>query len=137
MIKDNITVRFLNPDEYSLIDRFFDDEKVPRLDPVWSKVVAAFDTTTDQVVGIMVLQLVAHAEPIIIDPVYRGEGIWRPMAEMMDGYAEFVCIPGLYTQPTGEAAKAICRKMGFEEREHPLWCKLYSQNIEGLMPQGE
>lgn len=135
-MNDNITVRFLDPGEYPLIDRFFDEEKVPRLDPLWSKVVAAFDTITGQVVGIMVLQLVGHAEPIIIDPAYRGEGIWRPMAEMMDGYAEFVCIPGLYTQPTNPAARAICEKMGFEERDHPLWCKIYDQNLAGLMPQG-
>jgi len=135
-MNDNITVRFLDPSEYPLIDRFFDEEGVPRLDPAWSKVVAAFDTSIGQVVGIMVLQLVAHAEPIIIDPAYRGEGIWRPMAEMMDGYAEFVCIPGLYTQPTNPAAHAICEKMGFEEREYPLFCKIYDKNIKGLMPQG-
>lgn len=133
---DGVEVRFLTPEEYPLINHFFDSQNVPRLDPNWSKVVAAVDKASGQVVGIMCLQLVAHAEPIIIDPAYRGRGLWREMADMMDGYAGTVGLPGLYTQPTSEVSAILASRMGFTEMAYPLYLKIYSPHYRSLTPTG-
>lgn len=132
----DITIRFLEPEEYSKINHFFDNEGVPRLDPNWSKVVAAL-TPEGEVVGIMCLQLVAHAEPIVIKPDFRKQGLSDQMAQMLDGYVMGVGLPGLYTQPTNPLAVAICEKMGFEPSDHPLYVKVYDGRYESLMPTGE
>lgn len=130
-----MTVKFLEQEQYYLIEKFFDREGVPRLDPQFSKVVAAWDG--DQVVGILVLQLVAHVEPFIIEPDYREQGLWREMGEMMAGYAGAVGLPGVYTQPTHPEARAMCEKLGFEEQPHKLWLKVLDDSFKGLMPEGE
>jgi len=135
-MQGNIKIKFLGPDEYYLIDHFFDEEKVPRLDPNFSKVVAAIDTAKGRVVGIMCLQLVAHAEPIIIDAEYRQQGVWWDMAQMMNGYVSSMGLPGLYTQPTHDAARHMCEKIGFVEVEHPLYVKIYDNRFDGLVPEG-
>lgn len=136
----SIQVRFLEPDEYHLIDDFFDREKCPRLDPQWSKVIAAIDSDSTRVIGIMCLQLVAHAEPIIIDPAYRGNGVWREMAEVLDGYltemARQGAIAGIYNQPTHEMAEHLCEEMGMIRCEHPLWMKIYNPEYRDLIPEG-
>jgi len=130
----NIVYRFLNEEEYYLADQFFEDQQVPKLDPKWSKVIAAIDMDIPKVVGIMCLQLVAHAEPIMIEKEYREQGIWREMAEMMDGYLFASGVPGVYTQPTNPTAKALTEKMGFEESKHPLCVKIYDSLYTDLVP---
>lgn len=131
-----IEYRFLQPDEFHLIDHYFDQENVARLDPEWSKVAAAIDLDTNQIIGIMCLQMVPHLEPIIVDPAYRGRGLWEPMAQLMDGYCNVLQIPGAYTQPTHAKAEAMATAMGFERRNHPLYVKLYTPNFLQLIPEG-
>jgi len=129
-------IRFLNPDEFDKINHFFDNENVPRLDPNWSKVIGAVDEK-GEVLGIMCLQLVAHAEPIIIDEKIRRLGLWREMADMMDGYVQAVGLPGLYTQPTHPTSEAMCKKIGFEQSPYPLYVKIYQENFDSLIVKGD
>ena len=126
-------VRFLQPEEFHKTASFFEGQAVPPLDPQWAKVIAAINDD-GEVVGIMCLQLVAHAEPIMIRKDYRGQDLWRQMAEMLDGYLWAVGIPGIYTQPTNATAEALTAKMGFSKAEFPLWVKTYDLQIDSLMP---
>lgn len=130
-----ITTRFLEPDEYHLIDHFFDNEGAPRLDPNFSKVIASFDG--DVVVGIMCLQMVLHIEPIIIDPAYRGQHLWKDMAEMADGYLIASGAVGAYAQPLHESTKHMCREAGFTEMPHSLYVKIYQPDLLSMVPSGE
>ncbi len=127
-----IVTRLLEPEEYHRIDHYFDQEGVPRLDPEWSKVFVSIDEDLDKIAGVMCLQLVPHVEPIIIDPEYRGQGIWRDLAEMMDGYVGAVGLTGAYCQPVNPKSQAIASKMGYEECVFPLYRKLYDKSYEGL-----
>lgn len=132
---DKIRIKILEPDEFYLVDHFFDDEGVPRLDPNFSKVIAALDIETGKAVGVMCLQMVLHAEPIIIEPAYRGMGLWEPMAKMADGYLQASGVVGLYAQPLHESTKHMCRQMGFEEMPHSLFSKAYV-DLKKLFPNG-
>ena len=127
-----IQTTFIDPDQFYLVDDFCDSEGMLRLNPHTSRVVASIDTEIGKVVGIMVLQLVAHAEPIWIKEDYQGKGIWRDMADMMDGYlyqmAEQGVLGGVYTQPTRDETKVLCEKMGYYEAKHPLYVKMYNTN---------
>lgn len=122
---------FVEPEQFYLVDEFCDSEGIPKLNPNFSKVVAAIDVDTEKVVGLIAAQMVLHTEPIWINEAYRSQGIWREMAEMFEGYmshmAEIGAIAGLYTQPTNDESRAIAKKMGFYESENPLYIKLYNK----------
>ena len=127
---DNVKVQFIEPDQFYLVDDFCTREGIPLMDPRWARVVAGIDLTQERIVGIMVLQLVAHAEPIWIEEGYQGNGLWKEMALTLDGYLQEMAnqgvVQGIYTQPTRDETKAICEKMGMYESEHPLWLKKYA-----------
>ena len=122
-------IRFLSPEEYPMLNEFFQRENCPPLDPMFSRVVAAVDN--GKVVGAMCLHLVAHAEPIWIDQAYQGTGLWKDLTDKMDGYLTELgrqgALYGVYTQPTREETKYICQQMGYVESPHPLWVKHYNQ----------
>lgn len=127
-------IRLLKPHEYHLIDHFFDREGVPRLDPNFSKVVVAIDG--DKVAGIMAAQMVLHVEPIIIEPEYRKQGIWKPMTEMLDGYLQATGVPGVYAQPLHPSTIHMCETLGFKEMENKLFLKVYAPGVETLVANG-
>lgn len=132
------TIRFLDPEDFGQLDPLFAAQGAPPLDPNFSKVVVATSPNQagqPEVVGIMVLQMVPHAEPIVVREDFQGTGLWRDLASTMDGYLSALQIPGVYTQPVHGTSEAICRKMGFEPAAHPLWVKLYNPQFEQLMPE--
>lgn len=132
---DKPEVRFLAPDEYWRIAPLFEAEAAPLPDPNFSKVLVALDG--EKVAGLMVAQMVLHVEPIIIEREYRGTGVWRDMAEMMDGYLEACGMMGAYAQPVHESTKHMCEALGYIEMQHPLYLKIYDKNLKKAFPEGE
>jgi len=130
-----LVVRFLEPDEYWRIAPLFEQEKAPVPDPGFSKVLVAMDG--EKVAGMMVAQMVLHVEPIIIEREYRGTGVWREMAEVLDGYLETCGMMGAYAQPVHESTKHMAEQMGYVEMKHPLFLKLYQTGLAKPFPEGE
>lgn len=127
---NNVIIRMLDPEQYYLLEEFCANEKIPMLSPEWSKVVAAIDTETEKVVGIVVCQMQLHMEPIWIEKKYQGKGIWEMMADAMEGYLEMLAygsgeVVSVWNQPTNPAAERICRLRGYVKGERPLWYKTY------------
>lgn len=126
---DGIKVDFIEPDLWYLVDAFCDREGIGRINPGFARVVAAIDLQAERIVGILTLQLVAHAEPIVITESHRGNGLWKEMASMMDGYLQTMAdegaLQGVYNQPTHPEAQHLCEVMGFQECEFPLYVKKY------------
>ncbi|MCI0526355.1 MAG: hypothetical protein L0Y56_02735 [Nitrospira sp.] len=118
-----IEYRFLDPWEFPLIDHFFDREGVPRLDPQFAKVAAAFDG--DKIAGILVFQLIPHVEPLIIEPEYQGSRVWMRLAEMVDDFCRASGVMGVFAQPSSEVAEKINTHMGMERTGKELWVKTY------------
>lgn len=129
---ESLSYKFLEPTEYILIEHFFDRENVPRLDPDFSRVAAAINSK-GEVVGVICLQLVAHAEPIIIEPEYRETGVWQVLAKMMDEYCLAMKVPGLYTQPTSQKTEHMAEKMNFSKCDYPLYLKVYLPQYASLI----
>ena len=127
---DNVMIRMLDPEQYYLLEEFCEREKIPMLNPEWSKVVAAIDMDTQKVVGIVVCQMQLHMEPIWIQKEFQGKGIWELMADSMEGYLNFLAFStgekiSVWNQPTNAAAERICRIRGYVKGERPLWYKVY------------
>jgi hypothetical protein len=129
-----LEVRFLEPEEYGKIAHLFTEEQAAMPDPRFSKVLVALDG--EHVAGIMVAQMALHVEPIIIEKDYRGTGIWKEMAEMLDGYLSGTGIAGAYAQPVHASTKHMCEQMGFSEMKNSLWLKIYSPELKKYFPEG-
>lgn len=126
-----IEYRFLSSEEFYLLEPFWDTQPhVPRLHPQFAKVAAAFDG--DRVVGFIALQLVAHAEPIMILPEYQQKGVWKPLCKMLDTFAAMSGLMGLYTQPKDEKTEAMARMMGCFPCERSLWAKIYYSEVSSV-----
>lgn len=126
------TYRFLDVNEYHLATPFFDECEAPRLDPNFSRVLGAF-TPEGELAGFVSLQLVAHAEPIFVEPAYRNSGLGLNLTQKMDDYCQALGLPGLYVQPTNLAAQKLASCVGFEPSEHSLWVKMYDDNYKDLI----
>lgn len=127
---NNIIIRMLDPEQFYLLEEFCEREKIPMLNPEWSKVVAAIDTESEKVVGIVVCQMQLHMEPIWIQKEIQGKGIWEMMADAMEGYLNMLAFSSgekisVWNQPTNAAAERICRIRGYVKGDHPLWYKVY------------
>ena len=126
-----LIVRFLEPDEYWRIAPLFEAEKAAMPDPKFSRVIVSMDG--ERVAGLMVAQMVLHVEPIIVDREYRGSGVWREMADTLDGYLTTCGVAGAYTQPVLDSTRHMCEASGFVEMKYPLYCKIYNKNIDKLV----
>lgn len=104
-------------------------------DPLFSKVLVALDG--EKIAGIMVAQMALHVEPIIIEKEYRGTGVWKEMAEMLDGYLSGTGIAGAYAQPVHASTKHMCEALGFTEMEHSLYLKIYRSDLLKAFPTGD
>lgn len=141
-----IRYKVLAPDEYHLLDRFYTDPGCIRLDPGFSRVFAAIEDdpgTLDsalippsppRVVAFIVLQLVAHAEPIYVEPAYRAAGVWQFLAAMLEAYCLGSGVGGVYTQPTTDKTRHMCEEMGWVEMEHPLYLRIFDPVIKAMLP---
>ena len=127
-------LKWLDPEDYPLVADYFESERAPKPDPNFSRILAAV-LPSGEVAGFIVLQLVAHAEPIFVHPAHRGYGVAADLTVAMDAYLEAIGISGVYTQPSNPAAEALCRKVGFEPRTSPLWVKVYDRNYNSLIPE--
>jgi len=127
----NVIVKFLDPEQYYLLEEFCEQENIPMLNPEWSKVVAAIDLDTQKVVGIMVAQMQVHVEPIWIKEGYRDGKLSTEMADSLDGYLDGLAVAsgipiGVWANPTNPAAIKICRVRGFQPCENPVYTKTYT-----------
>lgn len=129
-------LKWLDPEDYELIAPYFREEQSPMPNPQFSRVLASL-TPEGQLAGFVVLQLVAHAEPIWVDPKHRGNKIASQLTEGMDGYLRGLNLPGVYTQPSNPTAEALCRKAGLEPAPFPLWVKVYDDVYKSLIPEEE
>lgn len=130
-----LEVRFLEPDEYGKIGHLFTEEQAAMPDPLFSKVLVALDG--EKIAGIMVAQMALHVEPIIIEKEYRGTGVWKEMADMLDGYLSGTGIAGAYAQPVHASTKHMCEQMGYTEMEHSLYLKIYQPHLLKAFPEGD
>jgi len=128
------TVRWLEPEDYSIVESFFEEEGSPTPEPKFSRILAAF-TPTQELAGFVVLQLVPHGEPVFVKPEFREQGLASRLVTEMDSYLEHLGIAGVYTQPSNPAAEALCRQLGFEKRTLPLWVKIYDPSLKSLIPE--
>lgn len=130
-----VEVRFLEPEEWPRLASMFETQNAPMPDPHWSKVLVA--EVADEIVGVICIQLVVHAEPIMVKREWQGTRVARDLSAAADGYLAATGCAGAYTQPLREGAKRLARAMGYTECEAPLFVKIYDERYRRLVPVAE
>lgn len=124
-----IYTKMLEPDEYHLLHDFCAAENLPVPDPSGSKVVVAIDEATQEVIGIVVAQVQVHTEPIWIKREYQDGKLWKELTGHMEYYLDMWALNNgpfdAWNQPTNAAAERICRLLGYEKCDRPLYVKQY------------
>lgn len=136
---DNVIVRVLEPEQYYLLEEFCREEGIEAPSPEFSWVVAAIDLQIEKIVGIVVTQMLIHAEPIHIKKEYQGHGLKEELMDRMEGRLDASALQlgkpiHVYNQPTNAAAERICRQRGYVKSDKPLYNKIYSgEKLAGLL----
>lgn len=116
-----ITYRFLEADEFSLVAPVFEANGVRAPSPQMAAIYAA--VAGDRIVGFHCLQLVAHAEPVHVAEAWRGRVDWR---ELVAGVEQLMSDGGFYVVcASDERVAAMCEKTGMREVPGRLYIKQF------------
>lgn len=128
-------VRFIESEEFHIVDDFCREQGLSLLHPLFSKVVVGADEGAGRVAGLVAAQMVIHSEPIWIAEEYRGTRLWKELTEALDSYLTVVGAAGVYNQPTNPTAVKLVERMGYTRSDYPLYVKVYKQPEEPWLQQ--
>jgi GNAT superfamily N-acetyltransferase len=74
-----------------------------------------------RVVGFYVLQLFPHAEPLYVDPEYRGTGISDKLADLMHEYLKEARARGYMVIADNPLAAKMCEAHGMKRVTAPVY----------------
>lgn len=117
LLSQGLIRRFLEPEEHLRPDlrEIFALVNSPTPLPSCSQ-IAVIETLPPEskIIGLLTFQLVAHAEPFWIDPLYRRKGLWRPLAQFVDEFLASSPVLSVYSTPTSDSTVHMVGQMGFE-----------------------
>jgi hypothetical protein len=114
-----IEYRFLAPEEYEGLRPVFEENGGDLPSPQLSAIFAAF--SEDKVVGFHVLQYVPHAEPMWVDPEFRGQVNWREFQRGIESLFDKEEGGSYYIFPSDERVAKMCKRGGMTQVELPAW----------------
>lgn len=110
-----ITYKWLTlPTESDKINAVFIENGGDPPNPALS-VVRVAENEVGEVVGLAVLQLVPHLEPVWIDPEYRAKVSWREFQTAIEGLFDKEAGGGYYTFASNPRVEKLCRRSGMVE----------------------
>ena len=106
-----------------LLDEYMASKGWPPLNPFISRVLVAKDDH-GAIAGIHVLQLLPHAEPLVVEPEYRGSGVAEELAARMTDYLAEMNTPVFFvTTATNPFVKKLCESNGMKETPLVVYSK--------------
>lgn len=118
---EKITYRWLLPEEYDIIDPIIVANGGDTPDPSLSMVYGAF--LGSSLVGFHVLQFCAHAEPLWIDPEFRGRVSWREFQRGIESLFDRAAGGVYYIFPESERVAKLCERGGMQRLPYPIYVK--------------
>ena len=86
-----------------------------------AKILVAIDAGS--VVGFHVLQMFPHAEPLWVDPAYRGEGVAEELADRMLEFLDSIGARGFMVIADSPHAEKLCKERGMKRVTSPVYIK--------------
>jgi hypothetical protein len=107
-----LVYRFLNASEYPRLKAVFEEYKAPLPDPKFSCIAVAEDETKE-IKGFLVMQLIAHEEPMWVAEESRGKVFLPALYRMVETAAKSLGFSGIMTTSEQTAIQHFCetRKM--------------------------
>ena len=115
----DLTYRVLAGNELSLLETVIRHRGWSELNYETSMAIAAFDGR--KLVGFNVLQSFPHAEPMFVQPEYRGTGVAEELADRLLGFMREIKIRGFMVVADSEFAAKLCEGRGMELVTSPVY----------------
>lgn len=89
------------------------------LNETTSRALCAF--RDERIVGFIVLQLFPHAEPLFVDPEFRGTGLAEELADRMYAFLRDMRARAYMVVAESPFAERLCEQRGMKRVEHPVY----------------
>lgn len=123
-------IRVIKADEWEKIRGVFEQEGGKLPNPHFSTAIVAEDE--GEIVGFWCLELVPHAGPLYVSPIYRGKGLHKElMAEMEKKLMNHQRGTGFYVFSDTERTDHICEQAGMKEMGWKVWKREYKGDVRG------
>lgn len=74
-----------------------------------------------RIIGFVVLQMFPHAEPLYVDPQFRGQGIAEELSERICSFMREVRARGWMVIADSPFAEKLCEAQGMKRVEKPVY----------------
>ena len=115
-----LAYRYLEPHELDAARALFEDHGYPFPDPRLAQYVGAF-APDGSLAGVMPLQLVPHAEPVVVREQWRAAVDWDHVVALGDGLCRALGLPGWLVVAQDRHVELLARRCGMREMEGRLY----------------
>lgn len=89
------------------------------LNPHTARALCAYKD--ERIVGFHIIQLYPHAEPLYVDPEYRGTGLAEDLADRMYEFLKEVRTRGYMVVCESPFAEKLCEARGMKKVTYPVY----------------
>lgn len=116
---DGITYSYLPSDMYHILAPIFAQFNAQLPEPAFSRIAIAM-TADNEIAGFYCLQMMAHAEPMWVNPKYRGSRVWLRLAEIIDANRRGT---KTYIIAENDESAKMCEMLGMEKVMFPVYVR--------------
>lgn len=95
------------------------------LNPATSRALCAFQD--ERMIAFHVLQLYPHAEPMFVDPEFRGTGLAEDLADRMYAFLREVRARAYMVVAESPFAEQLCKARGMKRVEYPVYIAVHQE----------
>lgn len=81
----------------------------------------------ERIIGFHVIQLFPHAEPLFIDPEWRGTGLAEELADRMYEFLKEVRTRGYMVIAESPFAEKLCQERGMKRVNYPVYMAVQNE----------
>lgn len=116
-----LTYRFLEQDDIPQAVALYDSYGFGLPSPLHTQYLGMFDE--EHLVGVVPLQLVLHAEPVVVDEAARSAVDWTLIRDACDQATEALGFPGYCILASRREVGFLASRLGMDKKEGELWLR--------------
>ncbi len=124
---DGVTFKWLNGQECcEWLNEVMARKGWAELNPQTARALVAYKD--ERIVGFIVIQLFPHAEPLYVDPEFRGTGLADELADRMYEFLKEVRTRGYMVVAESPFAEKLCEARGMKRVNYPVYLAVQEQH---------
>lgn len=112
--------RWLEGGELTQLEPLLESRGHMSLNNNMARALCAFDTNGN-IAAFHVLQMIPHAEPLYVNPTYRGTGLAEDLADRMVSFLRSCNARGFMVVADNPASVKLCEQFGMRKVDSPVY----------------